>query len=101
MKKITLIILSFLVSPIIYAEHSIEHGQKKAAVCVSCHGEKGLAPVPMYPNLAGQNHAYIVKQLQAFQQGGRNDPIMTPIAKNLTEQEIADIAAYYASLTGK
>lgn len=101
MKKITFILLSILISPVIYAEHSIEHGEKKSAVCAGCHGEKGLAPAPLYPNLAGQNHAYLVKQLEAFQNGMRNDPIMSPIAKNLVEEDISDIAAYYASLENK
>ncbi len=98
MKKNLLILFSLIVSSVAYAENSFENGKTKAAVCVGCHGEDGLANIPSYPNLAGQNYAYLEKQLLAFKSGDRNDPIMSPMAKNLVKQDIKDIAAYYANL---
>jgi cytochrome c553 len=52
----------------------------------------------MWPNLAGQQQGYLVKQLKAFRDGSRSDPMMTPMAKPLTDGDIANLAAWYNSL---
>ena len=75
-----------------------EAGKGKTGTCVACHGAKGVSANPMWPNLAGQQQAYLVKQLTAFRDGTRNDPMMAPMAKSLSDQDIADLAAYYHSL---
>jgi len=72
-------------------------GQKKSTVCVACHGTDGKSTNPMWPNLSSQNAAYLFKQLQDFKSGRRNDPSMDPIVKQLSQQDMADLAAYYAS----
>lgn len=73
-------------------------GKAKAAVCVGCHGANGISTNPLWPNLAGQKAPYIVKQLKAFRAGTRQDPLMGPIAKNLSDQDMEDLAAYFSGL---
>lgn len=73
-------------------------GKAKAATCVACHGPAGVSVNPMWPNLAGQKEAYLAKQMKDFRDGRRNDPVMGPMAKGLSDEDIANLAAYYASL---
>lgn len=72
-------------------------GKAKAAVCAACHGSNGIGTTDAYPNIAGQHAAYIAKQLQAFKSGDRKDPVMAPMAMGLSEQDMADLGAYFAS----
>jgi len=74
-------------------------GKTKAAVCGACHGASGISATDMYPNLAGQNDAYIIKQLKDFKAGARTDMMMAPMAANLSEQDMADLAAHYSGLS--
>lgn len=83
-----------------------EAGKTKSAMCAACHGVDGNSLVPMYPKIAGQSAAYIAKQLADFKlamtsagKSGRVDPVMGGMAMALTEQDMADIAAFYASQT--
>jgi cytochrome c553 len=78
---------------------SAEAGAAKSAVCAACHGQDGNSVNPEWPNLAGQNAAYILEQLQLFKAKKRNNPLMEPIVAPLTEQEMADLAAYFAAQT--
>lgn len=86
-----------MMSATVFAEGSVEAGQTKAATCVACHGVGGNSVNPVWPTLAGQHGQYIVKQLKAFKSGGRTDPLMTPMATTLSEQDMEDLAAYFAS----
>ena len=74
-------------------------GEAKAAVCAACHGPKGISVNPLWPSLAGQQEAYLAKQIKAFRDGVRTEPTMQPFMQNLTDQDAADLAAYYASLS--
>ncbi|WP_421190217.1 c-type cytochrome [Aeromonas enteropelogenes] len=76
----------------------IEAGKAKAAVCAACHGIAGKASVPVYPHLAGQQEAYLLKQLKAFKDGSRKEPLMVPFMAPLTDADMENLAAYYASL---
>lgn len=76
----------------------IKAGKEKAQSCAACHGPEGVSAVPIYPNLAGQKQAYLEKQMKDFRDGKRPDPIMGPMAKPLSDEDIANISAYYASL---
>lgn len=71
-------------------------GQAKAAVCGACHGLDGNSTDPQYPKLAGQQASYIVRQLELFKSGQRQNPIMLGMATPLSPQDMADIAAYFA-----
>jgi cytochrome c553 len=73
-------------------------GKAKFGVCAGCHGPAGVSSNPLFPNLAGQKDAYVVKQLKAFRGGTRNDPMMSPMAKPLSDADIDNLAAYVSSL---
>jgi cytochrome c553 len=73
-------------------------GKAKSATCAACHGAAGIAAIPMYPNLAGQKEAYLVKQLNDFKAGTRKDPVMSAMAAPLSDTDIADLSAYFSSL---
>jgi cytochrome c553 len=98
MKKITLAlaIIVAMATPAIAAD--IDAGKAKSMVCAACHGAAGVSAVPMYPNLAGQKEMYLAKQLKDFKAGNRKDPIMGGMAMPLSEEDIANLSAYYASL---
>ena len=72
-------------------------GKAKNTACVACHGADGNGNVPIYPRLAGQHEDYLRTVLQHYQSGKRKNPIMSGMAKPLSKQDIADLAAYYAS----
>jgi cytochrome c553 len=76
-------------------------GQQKSAPCQACHGTDGNSPVGMYPKIAGQHASYTVTQMKALRDGGRKDPVMSPMAANLSDQDIEDLAAFFASQTIK
>ena len=73
-------------------------GKSKSGTCAGCHGPVGISNNPLWPNLAGQKEAYLVKQMKAFRDGTRSDPMMSPMAKPLSDDDIANLAAYFASL---
>ena len=75
-----------------------EAGKAKAASCAGCHGAEGVSSNPMWPNLASQKEGYLVKQLKAFREGTRTDPMMSPMAKPLSDADIDNLAAYFSSL---
>ena len=76
----------------------IEAGKAKSVVCASCHGAAGVSNNPLWPNLAGQQAQYLAKQLRSFRDGDRSDPLMSPMAKPLSDEDIENLAAYYAGL---
>lgn len=74
-------------------------GQEKSAMCAGCHGAQGNSMNAEWPNLAGQHADYLAKQLHDYKNAKtRNAPMMTPMVTSLTDQDITDIAAFYASL---
>jgi cytochrome c553 len=77
-----------------------EAGQKKSQVCQACHGADGKGTNPAYPVLAGQYADYMEHAMKAYRDGGRKNVIMAGIAAPLSDQDIADLAAFYASLDG-
>ncbi len=72
-------------------------GKAKSTICAACHGANGISMNPMWPNLAGQKEQYLVKQIKAFRDGTRTDPTMAPMVAALTDDDIANLAAYFAS----
>ncbi|PKF58394.1 hypothetical protein CW748_03890 [Alteromonadales bacterium alter-6D02] len=67
-------------------------------MCANCHGEQGISSVPIYPNLAGQKELYLAQQMKKYRDGSRPSPVMAPLTKSLSDDDIANLAAYYASL---
>ena len=71
-------------------------GQEKSITCAACHGATGVSINPIWPSLAGQHPGYLIKQLNDFKQKKRNNPLMSPMAINLSEQDMEDLAIFYA-----
>ena len=79
-------------------------GKAKSGVCAACHGADGNSMVPMYPKLAGQHAPYLEAALKAYRDGlrsGGNAAIMAPMAKSLSDADIADLAAYFSTQAHK
>jgi len=86
-----------LTSTVAYSAGDAAAGKAKAAICGACHGPDGNSVNPLWPNLAGQHAAYLVKQLKAFKAGTRKDPLMSPQASLLNDQDMENLAAFFAS----
>ena len=86
-------------SSIVNADGNVEAGKEKSASCASCHGEIGNSMVATFPKLAQQHPSYLIKQLQAFKDGSRKDPMMSAMAMGLSDDDMADIAEYYSEHT--
>ncbi|WP_394129169.1 c-type cytochrome [Shewanella maritima] len=105
MKKLALAlsVVATMSSPVM-AEGNIEAGKTKSMMCAACHGADGNSMIDMYPKLAGQHSNYLEKQLKDFRAAaktggseGRMDPVMGGMSMTLSDQDIADISAFYAS----
>jgi len=70
------------------AQRMINAGKTKALMCTDCHGSAGISTMDMWPNLAAQKNAYRAKQLRAFRDGSRSDPVMDAQAKALSDADI-------------
>jgi len=90
-----------LASAPLLANGDAANGKTKAAVCFACHGADGNAVDPQYPRLAGQYNEYLQQILHEYKDGRRNNPIMKGMVATLSDQDIEDIAAYYAGLPTK
>jgi len=75
----------------------VEAGRKKAEACFACHGVNGNSTVPQFPILAGQTARYLYLQLKDFKEGRRAEPTMDPFVKNLSREDMFDIAAFFAA----
>ncbi len=94
----TVMLLGLTAGNVATAAGDAQAGQAKAStVCLACHGLDGNSVNPEWPSIAGQHEDYIVKQVKAFRAGERTNVLMSPIALTLTDKDIEDTAAYYAS----
>ena len=83
--------------PLTASAADIEAGKARASTCFSCHGVDGISLNPKYPSLAGQSTEYLIKQLNAFRSGSRNDAIMTPMASSMSDVDVENVSAFFAS----
>lgn len=90
------LLISF--SHAVRADADLTAGKALAADCAACHGAFGVSTNALWPHLAGQNEAYLVKQMRDYQSGERIDPVMSGMARPLTDDDIVNVSAYYASL---
>ncbi|MCX7089173.1 MAG: c-type cytochrome [Methylococcales bacterium] len=100
MKKSLLLAISLAFASnatILHAMGNISAGKEKSASCAGCHGDDGNSPASAFPKLAGQHASYLTKQLLAFKSADRNDAMMAPMAASLSEEDIHDLAAFYAA----
>jgi cytochrome c553 len=99
--QITLAItLLSLVPAVAFPAGNAKEGQGKSAVCHACHGPTGNSVLPIYPNLGGQHQDYLVKSLKDFRDGKRQNAIMSGFAANLSDADVEDLSAWYASQQG-
>ena len=99
LKRLTAI-AALLLPLAVSANGDPELGRMKSETCTACHGADGKGILPIYPVLAGQYEDYIVWSLKQYRSGARNNAIMMPMAAALSDDDIADLAAFYASLPG-
>lgn len=99
-KLIVSLLLTLGITGVAHAAGDATAGQAKAAVCGACHGPDGNSPAPNFPKLAGQGERYLAKQMREIKDGKRVVLEMTGLLANSSDQDIADIAAYFASQKG-
>ncbi len=99
MQKISILsgLIFLLFSSSLFAVGDVAAGKQKAQVCAACHGVDGNSTTPAWPKLAGQHESYLIKQLMDFKAGNRENAQMAPMVANLTDQDIEDLAAWFAS----
>jgi len=83
-------------STLLFAEGKVSAGKEKSGSCAGCHGEKGNSTMPLFPKLASQHPGYLIKQMVAFKDGSRKDATMAPMVMGLSDEDMADIATFYA-----
>ena len=96
----TAVVLLSLIPAIAFSAGNAAAGKAKSAVCHACHGPTGQAVQPIYPTLGGQHQDYLIKTLQGFRDGSRQNAIMSGFAANLSDTDIEDITAWYSSQDG-
>lgn len=80
-------------------EGDAKAGEAKSVTCSACHGKGGISSNTNWPNLAGQQEGYLVKSIKDFRDGIRTEVTMQPFMKDLTDQDVADLAAYFTELS--
>ncbi len=100
-KIVSIVLMMLATAGIAEAAGDAEAGKAKAAVCGGCHGADGNSMIPSFPKLAGQNERYFIKQINDIKSGARNVVAMTAIVGGLSDQDIADLGAYFGSQTIK
>ena len=98
MRLIIAVLLIALSDGALAADGDPAAGRRKALQCQTCHGLDGMSKLPEAPHIAGQPVPYLVKSLNEFRQGVRKNEMMNVVAKELTDQDIADLAAYYSAI---
>lgn len=91
---------ALIASAHVSASGNAEAGKAKSAACASCHGADGNSATAMFPKLAGQHKDYLFHSLKAYKSGKRKNPIMSGQVQNLTETDMADLAAFFSKQKG-
>jgi len=99
--RILVIALAAGVGSTAFAAGDAGSGKQKSQACAACHGPDGNSPTGLdFPRLAGQHYDYLLKSLRDYKSGARKNPIMGGQVGNLTAQDMADLAAFYARQKG-
>jgi len=96
--KLALVLLFASIPVATSAAADLERGRTRSLACQACHGSAGLGTAPDIPNLAGQKSGYLATQLTAFRAGDRKHELMNAIAAQLSDADIADLAAFWSAL---
>jgi cytochrome c553 len=91
-------LLCCVISTSAHAAGNVTTGRQKALQCQTCHGLDGLSKLPEAPNLGGQPEPYLVKSLNDFRKGVRKNDMMSLVVQQLSDQDVADLAAFYAAI---
>lgn len=97
MVKATVLAISLVASNAVFAGGDAEAGKAASATCAACHGADGNSTIPTNPKLAGQYESYIAQALKDYRSGARKNAIMSGFASALSDQQIADLAAYFSA----
>jgi cytochrome c553 len=97
-KRAAIALLLRLLSSPAHAAGDIKAGRQNALQCQTCHGLDGLSKLPEAPNLGGQPEPYLVKSLDDFRKGVRKNDMMSLVVQQLTDQDVADLAVYFAAI---
>lgn len=103
MQRISAIIVSALLAAAATSAQAAGNpaaGKDKSEACAACHGPKGNTSNSMYPKLAGQHESYLLRALQDYKSGARDNAVMAGQVSGLSEQDMEDLAAYFASQSG-
>jgi len=101
MSRILVLALAACLGSPAFAAGDAVSGKQKSKVCEACHGPDGNSPPgPDFPRIAGQHYDYLLKSLRDYKSGARKNPIMGSQVGNLSPQDMADLAAYYANQKG-
>lgn len=92
------IVLLFSITTSLSLAADAAEGKEKSMLCSGCHGADGISLSPDIPNLANQKEAYLVKATKDFRSGDRKNPMMNSIVQGLSDDDIANLAAYFSSL---
>ncbi|WP_375462425.1 c-type cytochrome [uncultured Methylobacterium sp.] len=98
MIRLSVLALILALAPMAVQAGDAAAGRKRAAACQACHGLDGLSKLPEAPNLAGQVEVFLVKALGEYREGTRKNEVMSVVAKELSDADIANLAAYYGGL---
>ena len=90
--------LAVLASANAHAAGSVSAGKQKASQCQTCHGLDGLSKLPEAPNLGGQPEPFLINALNDFRKGVRKNDMMSLVVQQLSDQDVADLAAFYAAI---
>jgi cytochrome c553 len=99
-KALFVLLLATAFSTAHAASGDLVAGKEKSTTCAQCHGPDGNSSSPDFPKLAGQQEDYLVAALHQYKTGKRKNPIMAGFAANLSEKDMADLAAYFSSQQG-
>lgn len=101
MKRLfVILVIQLLFAATASASGNAVAGKEKSQTCVACHGETGVSATPTFPNIAGQYEDCLYMSLKSYKSGERNNAIMSGIVAALSDQDMKDLAAYYASQEG-
>ena len=102
MKRLIFIVLlgQIMLTNNAFAAGDVAQGKEKSQTCVACHGEDGMSPTAQFPVIAGQYRDYLYQALKDYKLGNRKNAVMSGIVAALNDQDMQDLAAYYASLDG-
>ena len=98
MRLITAVLMIALSDGALAADGDPAAGRRKALQCQTCHGLDGMSKLPEAPHIVGQPEPYLIKSLNDFRQGIRKNEMMDVVAKELTDQDVDDLAAYYSAI---